>query len=560
MDKRPAQIAAAVHELGACLESLGEGLKSDTYPVSWVETVQQLAAKVREPVRGDFSQHALESQATELIELARAKELDREALAARGSACALSLAQLKRRLRWLRSELVTAKTYDLGRAGGAGGNRELLPPLLRHFFACAGLPIATQVLRFVQNKMVYRDFEPTTPAVLSVKALLIAMTKCQDATLHLVTPGFAFAAKDLVAESPLLGDRFIDTIWGLYDANVVSVVHDGESALVRGRAVQLQLSDAHERRFLAEALTSIELHTKRSATQHMRAAEPESDFVKHIGAHGNVLQLTHRAVKRLRGLLAQLEAGQPASHGSVPQVRKRLKLGGSSDDETRESDFEDVAAPAEAPGAPLQLVQQLQGVLTQDGGESRAAQTPSRSTPPAGLLQQSVQSRTSQLLGRFFRGAGSEPAATMLPDVRGTTTLGSVVNAYNADDDAELGAVAAVRVVVQILTAGELSEQLIRGEMLRVRNIGVFAVRPVFLKLEHVVSAAAVGEELKRRWDQDHFTDLRTHGFEMVDFEPIEPDQTTQVPLPDWPAGTSRRVHLELMPSRVTASGLTYTR
>jgi hypothetical protein len=72
----------------------------------------------------------------------------------------------------------------------------------------------------------------------------------------------------------------------------------------------------------------------------------------------------------------------------------------------------------------------------------------------------------------------------------------------------------------------DLFEAVMRGEVLCVTNVGVFAIRPVYLKLEHVLRVDAVGAELQKRWECMDLADLRTHGFEMVDFDMIEPEAT----------------------------------
>lgn len=523
---------AARAELRAGLDELSVGLGVDRgWSGAMGEIVEQL--QLSQLAAGEAA------HARRLAQLVLARPFDGAAALAAARAGLAALAELRVQLRALRA------------AFGAASREREPTPMLRHFLLCAGAHVAADVLHFVQGHMVYRDFAPEprlSPEPLCVKDLLHATCRAREASLHALVrslghapalEGGAGSESALLGGAPdegqLLGSRFVDSIWALYESNVERVLGDAEAGLRGAHAVRESLVRLAQEGAAAggggkgkensqqvglacavaladEAIFSAEVHAERCAERlRARGGHDLRPFSKHIGAHGCVLQASHRAFKQLAALLSALDGGGPGA--CPPRVRKRLYE--EDEEDARSAEGETATPPtALAPPSP-----RAKAIRDRNAHGAPAAPQPSALTRVLGGAA-----------AIFRRKPAASPAAAVVE-----SAVSYAFESAGRDDGGARG-----RVVECALAVPADDGQL----QLRIKNApGAPPLSPLFLKVEHLVRAEAVGGDLKRRWESDGFAELRTHGYELLD-EPAICAGETRLLAVRWPASRSHHISI----------------
>lgn len=522
---RAQRISGAVRAgLLAGLDALGSDVARD-----W-SAAPEIAARIK-------ASHlaSVEASAKRLAQLAAAQPVDGAALRIAAHACVEALGQLKAQLLTLKLALTDATSAR------ARARSEAMPLMLRHFLLCRGAQFAADVLAFVQNHMVHRDFQSEQPTtLLSVKDFLCATERTREASLEAVllslrppSPLPSHAASMLgvaLDEERLLGDRLCATIWALYKSNVSRVRAESEVALERARATRdvARGASGHASITIAlldEAIFSAEMHAERSSERvdARDAFNLLGPFVKIMGVHGCVLQTASRAFKQLTELASLSSVALGRSSGGGGENSQLASATGTGPVRARKRLYEEGdSVDAADPGEPSTLA-----AATLDAETAPAlASHPSRFTRIVGVFRRTpvvavatVESKLSQSFAdeRNPHDDGSAPASSV-------------------DEHIAECALEASR------DSGELE--------LLIKNAGSQApLVPLHLNVEHLVRAENVGNDHKRRWESDGFAELRTHGYDLGHVPAILPGATAKIRV-RWPSSRSHHVSIVFEGSR----------
>ncbi|KAJ1640146.1 hypothetical protein T492DRAFT_855510 [Pavlovales sp. CCMP2436] len=444
---------------------------------------------------------SVDEHAARMVQIVASPQIETALLVAAAAECSSALGSAKEQLVAIKHAFEVAAKCPLDRPSA----------LLRHYLACVGAAVSKDMVSFLQNHLVYADFEPDSEGVLCIRELLQAIDLLVTLTAEVALTGCDPAPEDgslaqrLLREEPLLGDLFATSIWALYDSNVNAILEESRAVLQCGEDAFTNLTQTgvQMRSFLRAALTSARIHAERCAHRISREEHEVCFSSQHIGAHGNALKAASRALKVLADVIEHLADG--GHDGDVPPMR----------------DGGDLSVRKDANQA--------------------AAQSPPPPPPPK------TETQSSKLRHSLVRllGWGGDAAAQRWDAVQNEVSWDCDAPRAVADEAAGGGGGcengAELRVECKLSDAPEGG-----GLTLTIKNTGATSCVPMYLHVEHLMDEKAVGAVLKERWESESFTELRTHGHELVGSSALFPGESVSIPV-NWPATVSRHLTVELM-------------